>query len=198
IGGTRIMSSREEVAWKGGLFGAAVASGGGMSGFFPRPAWQQGPKFVGLKDTWKSSSESGFVGRWVPDVAANAAFESGVALVCGGQELVGGGTSAAAPLWAALLARGASALGHPLAGLNAWLYTHNESCCTGVQAGDNDVGAGDIPWFRATAGWDACTGFGVPNGVALLQKLVETAPRLTNAAPPREKRRTPTHVERRA
>jgi kumamolisin len=198
IGGTRIMPSRQEIAWKGELFGAAVATGGGMSGFFPRPAWQQGPKFVALKDTWKSSNESGFVGRWVPDVSANAAFESGVEILCGGQRLVGGGTSAAAPLWAALLARGASALGHPLAGLNAWLYAHNESVCVGVQDGDNDVGAGDIPWFRATVGWDACTGFGVPNGVALLQKLIETAPQPSSAAPPRERRRTPRHVERHA
>lgn len=194
VGGTHIIGKGEgarEVAWKGELLGAAVASGGGMSGFFDRPAWQQSSTFPLARGTWIAPSRSkDAIGRWLPDVAADAAFESGVEIVVGGETLIGGGTSAAAPIWAALLARTASALGHHVADLNAWLYenAHNE-CCVPVHGGDNDVRDGAIPFYRATEGWNACTGFGRPDGVRLLQALADTAPR--PPTPERDRRERP-------
>lgn len=181
VGGTEVVtmdSGTTDVAWKGEMLGAPVATGGGMSGFFDQPAWQHGPSFRAASGTWlaRGRAKSG-VGRWLPDVAANAAFESGVQIVVGGADLVSGGTSAAAPLWAALLTRIGSALGHHVGGLNAWLYGHaDRGACVDVIIGDNDVSGGTIAFYRAGTGWDACTGLGRPDGERLLQALRETAP----------------------
>ena len=51
------------------------------------------------------SNENGVSGRGVPDVAGDADPESGYVVRVDGHEAVFGGTSAVAPLWAALIAR---------------------------------------------------------------------------------------------
>jgi kumamolisin len=67
-----------------------------------------------------------------------------------------GGTSAVAPLWAALLARINQTTGKPAGFLNPLLY-QNPQALRDIVLGNN----GD---FNAAAGWDACTGLGSPNG----------------------------------
>jgi kumamolisin len=179
-----------ERAWKGRFFDVPVASGGGMSGFFPRPSHQAPLATPRSTGTWLGPGNSvRFRGRWLPDVAANAAFETGVGVVVGGRDLVGGGTSAATPLWAALLIRLEAGLRHSLVGLGAWLYHHAErDGCTDITRGDTAVGNGDIPSYRAVRGWDHCTGLGVPDGLALLAGLRDTAPPPAAAGRPRTRR----------
>ena len=176
-GGTAIAEragSATDLAWRGTMLGVPVATGGGMSGFFPRPAFQASLVCPTGKGTWLADPAAQLAGRWLPDVAANAAFESGVHLVVGGQDLAGGGTSAATPIWASLLVRIQAVLGHPLAGLNHWLYDQGPAGgCRDVVSGNNDITNGKVVSYQAGPGWDPCTGFGAPDGEALLARLRE-------------------------
>jgi kumamolisin len=74
------------------------STGGGVSAAFPRPAWQGSINIP-------SVNPNAGPGRIVPDVAANAAGSTGYFVVAQGRGEVSGGTSAATPLWAGLLAR---------------------------------------------------------------------------------------------
>lgn len=106
-----------------------------------------------------------FAGRGEPDVCGVADPETGYRVRVDGQHTVVGGTSAVAPLWAALVARLNSNLPTNLGFLNPILY--------GLRSGFRDITLGTTSGsFRAGAGWDACTGLGSPDGKALLAALV--------------------------
>jgi kumamolisin len=158
-GGTSLRATagtvRSETVWNNGAGGGAT--GGGVSDVFALPVWQQR---VGVP-----ASETRSGGRGVPDVAAVADPTTGYAVLVDGEERVFGGTSAVAPLWAALVARLAEATGRPLGLLHPTLY---RATPTGEEAGFRDVISGNNGSFSAKPGWDACTGLGVPDGVALL------------------------------
>jgi kumamolisin len=150
-----------ETVWNDGPGGGA--SGGGVSDAFPRPAWQSA---VGVPQ-----EPSG--GRGVPDVAGNADPATGYRVLVDGADVVYGGTSAVAPLWAALIARLSQALGSPLGLINERLYA---AAAAGQQTpGLHDITDGSNGDFVAGPGWDACTGLGTPDGVSLLEQL-RTAP----------------------
>jgi kumamolisin len=90
----------------------------------------------------------------------------------GGHDFVGGGTSAVAPLWAALVARLNEALGRPLGWIHRELYDPEVArTFRMITRGNNDVCDGRIAYFRAGRGWNACTGLGTPDGISLLQAL---------------------------
>lgn len=167
----------DERVWNGRFLGQRAASGGGVSGHFPRPDYQRRSPVpvAGRVDpgTWKDPERGDdFEGRGLPDVAALADPAVGYRIVVGGREVVIGGTSAAAPLWAALVARLAERLGHPTGWLNPLLYRPDLSRgLRSVRTGDNDVAGGDVAYFRAADGWDPCTGLGVPSGDELLRAL---------------------------
>src|SRR5262249_37480335 len=72
------------------------STGGGISALFRRPKWQD----VRIA----SLNNDGFDGRVVPDVAALAG-PPGYGTIFRGKTSYGAGTSASAPLWAALIAR---------------------------------------------------------------------------------------------
>jgi kumamolisin len=151
---------RSETVWFHGV--GLGGSGGGVSDVFGLPTWQGGVGVPGDADT-------GRPGRGVPDVSADADPATGYQVRVDGTDMVFGGTSAVAPLWAALVCRLSEALGRPLGLLQPALYA-------GVQAGHTAPGFRDITTggngaYRATAGWDACTGLGVPEGTALLDRL---------------------------
>ena len=161
--GTRIGS---EVVWNGGPRATADgAGGGGVSDMFPVPSWQQGKVPVSVNPGHAS-------GRGVPDVSANSDPRTGYFVRSGGQDGVAGGTSAAAPLWAALIARVNQRIGKPVGFLNALLYQSlaAKGVCRDVTAGNNDT-TGYIGGYAARKGWDACTGFGSPSGGALARAL---------------------------
>jgi len=92
-------------------------------------------------------------------VAGDADPDTGYDVRIDGQDTVIGGTSAVAPLWAALIARVNQALGKNAGFINPQLY-QNPQALRDITSGNN----GD---FDATLGWDACTGLGSPNGTLL-------------------------------
>ena len=106
-GGTSL-STGSEAVWNNG--DGNGATGGGISDVFERPPRQAN---AGVPDS----------GRGVPDVAGNADPQTGYQVLVDGSSEVIGGTSAVAPLWAALVARLAQASGGLLHGFADLLYT---------------------------------------------------------------------------
>jgi kumamolisin len=160
-GGTRVTVASgattiaSETVWNEGAQGGA--GGGGISTLFPVPAYQQGLTLP------PSANPGAGPGRGVPDVAGNADPVSGYQVRVDGQNLVIGGTSAVAPLWAGLIARLNANLGTPVGFLNPKLYTHASAC--------RDITSGNNGAYQAGAGWDACTGLGSPIGTAIQAAL---------------------------
>ena len=75
-----------------------------------------------------------------------------------------GGTSASAPLWAALLARINATGPRPVGYITPLLYVSAGAAgCRDITKGNNDP-TGKIGGYPAARGWDACTGWGSPNG----------------------------------
>jgi kumamolisin len=141
-----------ETVWNDGNGGGAT--GGGVSDVFALPSWQKG---LGVPVVTKPG------GRGVPDVAGNADPETGYQVLVDGTRAVYGGTSAVAPLWAALVARLAQSLGSPLGLIQPKLYP--------LHAALHDITSGSNGAYKAKKGWDACTGLGTPNGTAILAAL---------------------------
>ena len=102
-----------ETVWNEG----ALGTGGGISTRFPVPAYQQGLALP-------PSANGGGPGRGVPDVAAAAAHRPGWRIVLNGQPVVKDGTSAVAPLWAALVALANARRGAPAGLLNLFAYAN--------------------------------------------------------------------------
>jgi kumamolisin len=127
------------------------SGGGGVSSVFPLPAWQ-----AGLSAARTTGGSTPLAMRGVPDVSGDADPETGYVVRIDGTDTVIGGTSAVAPLWAGLIARINSAIGAPIGFINPKLYA-NPSALRDITQGDNGS-------FSASAGWDACTGLGSPNG----------------------------------
>jgi kumamolisin len=96
-----------------------------------------------------------------------------VALRLLGKPFSGGGTSAATPIWAALVSRLSTTLGRPLGWLSPAFYAIGSKAFRDISRGNNDLNARGRRWryYRAGIGWDACTGLGAPDGVALLDAL---------------------------
>lgn len=161
-GGTRLSSSgttiTSEVVWNETAANEG-ATGGGVSAVFALPTWQA--------DASVPKAPNGFAGRGVPDVAGNADPLTGYDVLVDGQSEVVGGTSAVAPLWAALIARLNQQLGKSLGLANAALYGTSGKGFHDITQGDNGV-------YQARGGWDACTGWGSPDGAALLAALSGT------------------------
>ncbi|WP_206830301.1 protease pro-enzyme activation domain-containing protein [Alicyclobacillus fructus] len=167
-GGTRLVTSggqiERETVWNDGPDGGST--GGGVSRVFPLPAWQEQANVPPSANPGASS------GRGVPDWAGNADPATGYEVVIDGQKAVIGGTSAVAPLFAALVARINQRLGKPVGYLNPTLYQlpQNE-VFRDITEGNNDI-ANRARIYQAGPGWDPCTGLGSPIGVKLLQALV--------------------------
>lgn len=158
-GGTKLDASAtaisSEVVWNEAAANEG-ATGGGVSVEFALPAWQQQAKVP--------KAANGFAGRGVPDVAGDADPLTGYQIRVDGKDQVIGGTSAVAPLWAALVARLNQSLGGTLGDAHAMLYQLGEQAFRDITQGNNGQ-------YKAGKGWDACTGLGSPNGQALLQAL---------------------------
>ncbi len=136
------------------------ATGGGVSDFFPVPQYQS---MAGIPP---SANTGGHRGRGVPDVAGDADPATGYLVRVDGQEFVIGGTSAVAPLWAGLIALMNQKLTHPVGFLNPLIYQPSFG-----KDSFRDVSSGNNGAYSAKQGWDACTGWGTPNGAKLLQAL---------------------------
>jgi kumamolisin len=132
------------------------ATGGGISDVFALPDYQKNAKVD------KSVNDAG-VRRGVPDISANADPQTGYDVLVDGRETVYGGTSAVAPLFAALMAKVNQQAGQRGGFIHPLLY-HNTSAMDDVTQGDNGA-------YKARTGWDACTGLGSPDGGNLIAVL---------------------------
>lgn len=178
VGGTLLRNGarRSERAWKDGdglRADGGGSTGGGVSARIARPAWQSGLDIAPV-------NPGQLAGRITPDVAANASANTGYFVVAEGQTEISGGTSAAAPLWACLVARmnqQLAASGKRVGYLTPLLYGAAVGANAPLgQAGFNDIHAGDnitaqVGGFKSQAGFDAVAGWGTPKGKALLAAL---------------------------
>ncbi|MGC2401070.1 MAG: hypothetical protein WA510_14860 [Acidobacteriaceae bacterium] len=128
-----------------------------MSSVFALPAWQA--------DANVPRPSSNFGGRGVPDVSGNANPQTGYEIRVDGQDMVLGGTSAVAPLWAGLIA-----LNNQQNGKSAGLI-HRQIYAAKAASAFKDIVAGNNGAFAAGPGWDACTGLGSPIGAKLIAFL---------------------------
>ncbi|WP_047497166.1 protease pro-enzyme activation domain-containing protein [Terriglobus sp. TAA 43] len=154
-GGTKLVASNgaitSEVVWNETANNEG-ATGGGISTAFPQPTWQKSV----------AATKSG---RGVPDVAGDANPTTGYQVRVDGQNMVIGGTSAVAPLWAGLIAL-SNATNKNAAGLpQAKLYS------TTGQKAFRDITSGNNGAFKAAKGWDACTGLGSPKAASIITLL---------------------------
>ena len=167
VGGTDLVTSSaggpwsSETAWANG--------GGGISpDKFAIPSWQTA--------TASGCSKCSKTYRNAPDVSANANYTF---YVCADQTTCTandyGGTSFAAPMWAGYLAlanqqslaNGGTALGF----INPTLYTIGLG--SSYTSDFHDI-TGGSNGYAATTGYDLATGWGSPNGAALINALLGT------------------------
>lgn len=160
-GGTTLQASNgqivNETVWDN-LPAGGGATGGGVSDAFPLPTWQDG---FGVPPP---AVQGG--GRGVPDVSGDADPATGYNILVDGENAVFGGTSAVAPLWAALVARMNQQIGKSVGFLNPQIYAQAVET-----SGFHDVTDGNNGAFSAGPGWDPCTGLGSPDGARLLAAL---------------------------
>jgi subtilase family serine protease len=164
VGGTSLSKSGggfDESTWEG--------SGGGASQFFSQPDFQRG---------LPSTSQSLLGGhRGLPDVAADADPNTGMAYYINGSWEQAGGTSASAPLWAGIVAIGDQMAGHGLGNINPGLYKLGESASAqqdfrDITSGDNNNPTVPVQGYDAAPGWDPVTGWGAPMTDHLLPDLI--------------------------
>lgn len=153
-----------------------TSTGGGFSNVFPRPEYQTGQvqSYMDQHIPANYQTTSGFnaSGRGYPDIAA---FSTQFPTFVDGFQLPIGGTSAATPTWAAVIAllndyeafHNRPHLGF----LNPWLYSLNGTGLKDIVKGGNNVGdcllsqgcsLGQALGYDVTPGWDPATGLGSP------------------------------------
>jgi hypothetical protein len=210
VGGTTLQSlgpPPTERAWNSGA-GAGTgtssvgAGGGGVSSLWSMPIYQlDAPARLGVVGSADQGSLCGHAEgdcREVPDVSADADPATGYEIYWNGEDTEPepsgwqalGGTSGAAPLWAALFtladaspACHGSAIGDAGPALYRAAAEHYAADFHDVTAGDTDDAAthgGDWPAGR---GYDLATGLGTPDAGLLVGDLCASSPRLTAPAP---------------
>jgi hypothetical protein len=177
VGGTTaitVANPPSEQVWNDGATGGA--GGGGVSSLWPMTPWQHNVTSVvtaaGAQTCGTASSC-----RVTPDVSAFADEFTGITIAYGGGWYTIGGTSSAAPLWAAMLAEvNASssctsnvATANGVGFVSPLLYevganaSAAASAYNDVTAGNNDVFSINGGAYAAGTGFDAASGFGSPN-----------------------------------
>jgi subtilase family serine protease len=171
-GGTALNASTFTGAYHGEMaWNADVdASAGGYSSLFRRPSYQDGVPRIGRM-------------RGVPDVAADADASTAMTLTFSGGVLYPAqGTSAATPLWAAVIALADQEAGQHLGFVNPAIYAIARSpayhrAFHDVVTGDNSVlwPTGVFVGYEAGPGWDPVTGWGSPDAQFLVPLLAHRA-----------------------
>jgi len=185
VGGTSLESASVppvETVWNDGGsgavggFGEDGAGGGGISQIWPMPAWQAAATTPGIVNGYSTGSLCGAPTetdcREIPDVTASADELHGDTVFYGGGWTTIGGTSAAAPKWAALLALtnnycSTLHLG-PVGFASPALYQIASNPVSYAEAfnditeGNNDVLGAHDDSYPATVGYDLASGLGSP------------------------------------
>jgi subtilase family serine protease len=154
-----------EVGW--------IASGGGFSHVFSKPAYQ---------DTLPPGSNTAANTnnmRGIPDVAMEASARTGVLVYGNGSWFIVGGTSVSSPCFAGVVAIADQVNGAPLGYLNNALYKIGANPARyandffDITTGNNDQYQNpQDPNYAATTGWDPVTGLGTPNAAKLVPDLI--------------------------
>ncbi|MFZ7089432.1 cell wall-binding repeat-containing protein [Curtobacterium sp. RRHDQ10] len=160
VGGTSLTKSGSgwsETAWSDQS--RYRGSGGGLSQTTPRPSYQNG---IGISGSTRA----------VPDISATADPTQGVTFYTQSAKsptssgfVLGGGTSAAAPIMAGQLAATLSSFGcvSGVGDIHATLYGNPKDF--------RDVTSGNNLLYNAGSGYDLATGLGSPNWSALVNDL---------------------------
>lgn len=161
VGATELLDDGSERA----VQGDGWASAGGFSSFYAAPSYQKDALDTYFADYNPTNLTSLFnaSGRGVPDLSA---LGLNIAVAVDGELTLGLGTSAAAPLFAAMLnlvneerlALGKSTVGF----VNPVLYANASAIFRDVQVGNNDMCDGIVEGFESVPGWDPVTGLGTP------------------------------------
>jgi subtilase family serine protease len=222
VGGTTLTANTTtgarlgESVWNDGP--SVGASGGGISSFWPMPSYQKDAPgslhVINGNSSGKPCSASSGDCREVPDVSADGDPNTGYVIYWNGTNSavppgtvgwqVVGGTSAAAPAWAALIAltnaSGACA-GTSIGFANPALYhagaADYSTDFNDVTSGNNDM-TGAFGLYPAGSGYDMATGLGSPNGTALAQALCTDAITLANPGAQRSTVKTSVSLQIRA
>jgi subtilase family serine protease len=171
VGGTSLAHTTAgytETAW--------VGSGGGKSAYFAEPAFQNAlPHDVQLQLAGH---------RGLPDVAADADSFTSMAFYVNGQWMLSAGTSASAPVWAAIVAIADQMAKHPLGFVNPGIYKlglsqYAQRDFRDITQGNNTVTHGlpgqsslYVQGYQAMPGWDAVTGWGSPKAAQFVPDLI--------------------------
>jgi subtilase family serine protease len=166
VGGTDLTTASAGGAWKSET--AWVDSGGGISpDRIAIPSWQKPSGVINSSNKGSTTYRNG------PDVSANANFTFYTCAdqtTCLANEY--GGTSFAAPMWAAYIALVNQQLvagGHPTSGfINPTIYSRNRTSSYGTDF--HDVTSGKSGSYSAVTGFDLVTGWGSPK-VGLINAL---------------------------
>lgn len=199
VGGTTLALNsnngyQSEHVWNSGFFGGA--GGGGLSQYWKQPSWQTGP---GVQNSYSNGM------RETPDISLNADPATGYNVYCtvgsnctgstglpgGGSSggwLTVGGTSAAAPMWAAMIAlTNQEAAQHgkgPVGFLNPLLYQIASGSryssdfhditppSDSTTPSNNDELGFNGGAYPVTQGYDMATGWGSFNAANLATDLV--------------------------
>jgi kumamolisin len=168
VGGTKLTTTSSQ-AWSGETTwnqSSAAAGGGGISSIWSIPAWQ-----TGLANSSNKGSTSM---RNTPDVSLEADESTGYAIYWQGSWSVWGGTSCAAPLWAAFTGlanqqRATNGLG-PLGHITPTLYAIGGSSLYNQDFHDIHDGSTNN-YYSAVKGYDNATGWGSFNAANLINDL---------------------------
>jgi subtilase family serine protease len=165
VGGTTLQSNNDstfqETAWSG--------SEGGFSRFYQMPSYQKLLPAAVLQEFNNR--------RGVPDVSADGDPYTGLPIYFNGQWSIAGGTSASAPIWAAIAAIANQMAGHPLGFINPGLYKLAASATYhqdfhDITQGNNSYAQAGVNGYTAAPGWDPVTGLGTPNARKLIPDLI--------------------------
>jgi subtilase family serine protease len=170
VGGTDLTTSSAAGPWKSET--AWADSGGGISpDSIPIPSWQK------LSGVITSSNKGSTTLRNGPDVAANANFTF---YVCADQTTCTandyGGTSFAAPMWAAYLALAneqAASNGDTIGFIDPIIYPAALTSSYGTYF--HDITSGSCGTYSGITGYDLCTGWGSPNTTGLINLFAGTS-----------------------
>ncbi len=174
------------------------AGGGGVSMDWPLQSWETGPGVTSSDSSGAPCDAApGHLCREVPDVSASADPYHGYIMFFGGGWLAVGGTSAAAPLWAAVtaladqgcLVAGASFVhSHVVGFADPKLYVLGSSGTppfNDVTIGNDDFTDTSGGLYPATAHYDMATGWGTPISSLLVPDLQPSGgcPSVTGVSP---------------
>jgi subtilase family serine protease len=188
VGGTDLssISPRTEVVWND----STGAGGGGISDTWDMPSYQTGPGVINRYTSGTPCGNTSGDCREVPDVSASASPFNPYIIYYDGEWEAIGGTSAATPLWAAMLADIDSETYVPpsasdpntttAARLGLLNPTFYDAAADGT--GFNDITVGNNDWtgaqggkYPATANYDMASGLGTPIATELATAILDGA-----------------------